>query len=167
MKGKVVQINLSSGGVPKLPVASAQLFRDGFWGDVQKNKKYHGGPERAVCLFSLALIHQLQAEGHPIYPGSTGENLTLQFEDYHLLVPGVVLQIGAAVRIQITDYAPPCKTIKRSFLQEKFTRIAQKQFPGSSRLYARVLQEGLIQQDDEVQIIDNASVNSLAAIEMN
>jgi MOSC domain-containing protein YiiM len=154
MKGKVVQINLSGGGVPKLPVPTATLFRDGFFGDIQKNKKYHGGPDRAVCLFSLQLIQQLQAEGHPITPGSTGENLTLHFPDYHLLVPGMILQIGATVRIQITDYAPPCKTIKRSFLNNAFTRIGQKQHPGSSRLYARVLQEGTVQQGDEVLVVE-------------
>ncbi len=153
MQGKVVFINLSGGGVPKLPVPSATLFRDGFFGDVQKNKKYHGGPERAVCLFSLELIEQLQAEGHPITPGSTGENMTLRFPDYHLLQPGMILQIGNMVRIQLTDYAPPCKTIKRSFLNDKFNRIAQKQYPGSSRLYARVLQEGKVEQGDEVMVV--------------
>lgn len=153
MKGKVVYINLSGGGVPKLPVPSATLFRDGFFGDVQKNKKYHGGPERAVCLFSMELIEQLQAEGHPIAPGTTGENLTLQFPDYHLLVPDTILHIGDTVRIQITRPAPPCKTIKRSFLQENFNRIAHKLHPGSSRLYARVLQEGTIHQHDEVIVV--------------
>jgi MOSC domain-containing protein YiiM len=154
MKGSVVQINLSSGGVPKLPVPSAVLFRDGFFGDVQKNKKYHGGPDRAVCLFSIQLIQQLQAEGHPITPGSTGENLTLQFPDYHALVPETILQIGETVRIQISKYAPPCKTIKRSFFKEKFTRIGHKEHPGFSRLYARVLQEGKVEQGDEVWVVE-------------
>lgn len=153
MKGKVVYINLSKGGVPKLPVAEALLTREGFWGDVQQNKKYHGGPERAVCMFSLSLIHQLQAEGHPIAPGTTGENLTLDFPDYSLLVPGMVLQIGDTVRLQISDYAPPCTTIKHSFLQQKFTRIAQKTHPGESRLYARVLQEGMVKVGDEVGVV--------------
>lgn len=154
MNGKVVFINLSGGGVPKLPVPSATLMRDGFFGDIQKNKKYHGGPERAVCIFSLEIIQQLQAEGHPIFPGSTGENLTLQFPDYHLLVPETILQIGETVRIQISKYAPPCKTIKRSFLKEKFTRIGQKEHPGSSRLYARVLQEGVIHEGDVVMVVE-------------
>ena len=35
-----------------------------------------GDPGRAVCLFSMERILQLQKEGHPIDIGSTGENLT-------------------------------------------------------------------------------------------
>ena len=38
---------------------------------------FHGGPERALCLFSLERILELQAEGHPIFPGAAGENITI------------------------------------------------------------------------------------------
>ena len=49
----------------------------GLEGDRHRNRKLHGGPDRALCLFSLERIEALQAEGHPIEPGTLGENLTL------------------------------------------------------------------------------------------
>jgi MOSC domain-containing protein YiiM len=43
---------------------------NGIVGDDQAAKKYHGGPDRALVLYSLEIIEALQAEGHPISPGS-------------------------------------------------------------------------------------------------
>lgn len=148
--GYVFQISISKGGVPKLPVAKAYVRYEGILGDKQKDRRYHGGPERALCLFSLEELNQLKKEGHPIFPGSTGENLTISFEGYEHLAPHDKLKIGDEVIIQITSYTAPCKTIKDSFTEKKFTRISQKLYPGSSRLYARVLQEGNIRQGDEI-----------------
>ena len=52
---KIVQINISDGGVPKLPVPEVMIESTGLVGDRQKNLKHHGGPDRAVCLWSLEL----------------------------------------------------------------------------------------------------------------
>ncbi|MFN2109684.1 MAG: MOSC domain-containing protein, partial [Anaerolineae bacterium] len=73
----IFQINISHGGVPKLAVRSAEVTELGLVGDTHNNTKVHGGPTRALCLYSLERILALQAEGHPIFAGSTGENLTL------------------------------------------------------------------------------------------
>lgn len=147
------QIHTSKGGVPKLPVNSVYVAKNGIVGDKQKNKKYHGGPDRAVCLFSIEVIEKLQREGHPIFAGSTGENLTIYYSDYALLKEGVQLRLGEDVVIEITSYAAPCKTITHSFSDGKFSRISQKQFPGCSRLYAKVLQEGWIKKGDSINEI--------------
>lgn len=152
----IFQINLSKGGVPKHPVDEAYVSFIGIKGDVQKDKRYHGGPDRAICLFSIELIHQLNEEGHSIYPGSTGENFTISFPDYHVLIPGVNIRIGDEVVLQITSYAAPCKTIKDSFLNDDFVRISQKVFPNESRLYARVLKEGRVRINDLI-VMENQS----------
>jgi len=125
----------------------------GVEGDLQNNLKYHGGSYRAVCLWSLEVIETLQAEGHPIAPGSAGENLTLAGIDWAALVPGCQLQLGSGVQIEITDYAAPCRQNMKWFSDRKFSRISQKHYPGSSRLYARVLTEGKVQPGDPVQVI--------------
>ena len=70
VKGRVVQINISPGGVPKLPVAAARVTPDGLEGDGHRDLEHHGGPERALCLFSLEQIRALQAEGHAVTPGA-------------------------------------------------------------------------------------------------
>ena len=73
----VYQINVSDGGVPKHPVLEAVISKTGVEGDRQQNLKFHGGPDRAVCLYSQELIERLQDEGHSIEAGFSGENLTL------------------------------------------------------------------------------------------
>jgi MOSC domain-containing protein YiiM len=145
--GRIVQINISAGGVPKLPVEQAEVNVNGLVGDRQKNRKYHGGPDRALCLWSAEIIAQLQTEGHPIAPGSSGENLTIAGLDWAELAIGTQLQLGEPgsshpVLIEITDYAQPCRTIAKYFTGHKYGRISQKRNPGSSRLYAKVLVEG-------------------------
>lgn len=151
--GHIYQINSSKGGVPKTPVFEAEVRFDGIAGDKQKDKRYHGGPERAICLFSIDIIKELRKNGHPIYAGSTGENFTISIENYPLLVPETKIQIGSEVVLQIASYAAPCKTIRASFKDESFTCISQKLFPGQSRLYARVIKEGIVKLGDSIEII--------------
>jgi MOSC domain-containing protein YiiM len=79
---RIVQISLSPGGVPKRAVPSARVTTLGLEGDVQRDREHHGGPERAFCLFSQERIRALQAEGHPVTPGSIGENVTLEGLDW-------------------------------------------------------------------------------------
>jgi Uncharacterized protein conserved in bacteria len=148
-RGVVFSINASQGGVPKLPVGDAMVTVSGLDSDSQRNLKYHGGPDRAVCIFSLERILALQAEGHPIGTGTTGENLTVAELDWDLVVPGTLLEVGDAV-LEIVRYTPPCRTIRGSFLDEKFSRLSQQLYPGWSRVYARVLREGLIRTGDRV-----------------
>ncbi len=148
--GRIAQINVSDGGVPKLPVGSAEVLALGLVGDRQQNLKYHGGPDRALCLWSLEMIETLQGEGHPIAPGSAGENLTLAGLDWGCLGPGSQLHLGDQVQIEITDYAAPCRKNMVWFSDRRYSRMSQKHYPGSSRLYARVLQTGLVSTGDRV-----------------
>src|SRR5216117_2153976 len=148
----VHQINVSNGGVPKHPVPEARITVDGVAGDRQRSPKIHGGPDRAVCLFSLEVIEALRAEGHSIAPGSSGENLTLAGLDWARLKPGDRLRIGPDVRLEVTSYTVPCSQQTQWFKDGNFTRISQKKHPGWSRLYARVLAEGLVRPGDTVTV---------------
>lgn len=141
------------GGVPKLPVLPnmpVRITRNGVEGDWQHDRKHHGGPDRAVCLFSLEVIHRLQSEGHPITPGAAGENLTITGLDWPALTPGppaTRLLIGAEPTgpiLEIVSYTQPCSTIRNAFTNLDFRRIKHELHPGESRLYARVLREGLV-----------------------
>lgn len=154
MIGRVASVNAApEGGVPKPPVATALVTGTGLATDKQRNRKLHGGPDRAVCLFSLERIEALQHEGHPIRPGSTGDNLTLQGLAWDKMVPGVQLKIGPEVLLEVVSYTAPCRTIRESFAGEDFTRISQKLHPGWSRLYARVLKQGSVRVGDEVSVV--------------
>jgi MOSC domain-containing protein YiiM len=151
--GTLVSINMSGGGVPKGRVADARVSRLGLLGDTQNDKTNHGGPERAVCIYSLERIRALQQEGHPIDVGTAGENVTLEGIDWDLVVPGVHIKLGGEVLLEVASFTSPCKTIKESFIDGKFVRISQKLHPGWSRVYARVLAEGEIRFGDHVEVI--------------
>jgi MOSC domain-containing protein YiiM len=114
--------------------------------------KVHGGPERAVCLFALELIQALQDEGHPVFPGAVGENLTVAGLDWPALEEGAVVRVGGAVRLQLTRRVEPCRTIAASFADGAFKRIKPDRAPDETRWYARVLAEGRVRPGDEVRV---------------
>jgi MOSC domain-containing protein YiiM len=149
--GRVESINTSAGGVPKQPVFEALVTADGVDGDRQRDRRFHGGPDRAVVLFSLDVIKALQSEGHPIEVGTTGENLTLSGIPWASIAPGTELTIGG-VRLRITKYASPCYKIRGAFADDDETRISQKLHSGRSRLCASVVTEGLVRVGDAVQL---------------
>ena len=150
--GTVVSINVSGGGVPKSRVSGVKVSRSGLQNDAQNDTMHHGGPDRAVCVYSLERIRSLQEEGHPIDVGTAGENVTLEGVDWDLVVPGARLRLGDRVLLEVVSFTNPCKTIKASFIDGKFIRIAQKLHPGWSRVYARVLSEGQIHFGDPVEV---------------
>lgn len=152
LTGSVAAINISNGGVPKRRVNGAQVSRLGLENDAQDDKKHHGGPERAVCLYSLERIRSLQAEGHPIDIGTAGENITIAGIDWDRIAPGATIRIGDEVLLEVASFTNPCKTIRASFIAGEFIRIAQKIHPGWSRVYARVLREGQVRFGDPVEV---------------
>jgi MOSC domain-containing protein YiiM len=151
--GSIYSINVSKGGVPKKAVTVAQVTEYCVVGDEQNDRRYHGGPERAVCLYSQELIEALRVEGHPIGTGTIGENVTVRGVDWNLVMPGVRVVLGNSVLLQITSFTKPCKTIRASFRDGAFVRISQKLHPGWSRVYARVLKQGEIRTGDAVRVL--------------
>lgn len=147
--GFLRSINVSDGGVPKLPRPWAQVRAEGLEGDRQEDRRYHGGPDRAVCLYSLDLIEALQGEGHPIVPGAIGENLTIHGLDWGEIRTDARIEVGE-VLLEVTRPASPCYKIAAAFHEGLFARVAQKVHPGWSRFYARVLREGLVSTGDRV-----------------
>jgi MOSC domain-containing protein YiiM len=151
-KGTLASINISGGGVPKRRVTDARVSRLGLQGDDQDDKVQHGGPERAVCIYSLERVQALQSEGHPIQIGSIGENLTVEGIPWESVTPGVRIKVGDDVQLEITSFTSPCKTIRRSFIDGRFVRISNKVHPGWSRVYAKVITEGEVRLGDSVEI---------------
>ena len=153
----LAQISVNpEGGVPKYRIAETAITTEGVRGDKQRNRRCHGGPQRAVSLYSRELITQLQAEGHPIDCGTAGENLTLSGLDWAEIKPGAQLQIGDEVLLEITSYVVPCYKITASFAEGNFKRILQKLHPGWSRVYAKVLCAGTVREGDAVVLIEKA-----------
>lgn len=151
--GRVHQLNISWGGVPKRPIGEARVTAEGVEGDFHRDPN-HGGPRAALCLYTLEQIERLRAEGHPIFPGSAGENVTLAGVPLETLTPGTRLRLGDELEIEITQYTTPCKEITASFSDGDFTRISQKLHPGESRIYARVLRPGTLRAGDAASVVE-------------
>lgn len=153
MTGHIVQISVSKGGVPKTAVEQARITVEGVDGDRQGHPGIHGGPDRAVCLFSMERIRDLRAEGHAIVPGAVGENVTVEGIDWDAVQPNSRLLLGDEAVVEVTRYTSPCVNIRASFVDGQFARISQKVHAGWSRVYARVLAPGTVRAGDPVRLL--------------
>ena len=153
MTGIVVQVNVSNGGVPKHAVDRAHVTVNGIAGDAHRDREHHGGPDRAVCLYAVEAIQALAVEGHAVRAGTLGENVTVEGLDWAAIAPGARLQLADEVLLEITRYTTPCVNIRAAFVGGDVARVSQKRHPGSSRVYARVLREGIIRTGDPVQLV--------------
>src|SRR5256885_9758167 len=154
MDGRVLQVNISPGGVPKLPVAEARVERDGLVGDRHDHDTVHGGPHRAVSLFAIEAIERVQADGHPgVEPGAVGENLTTEGIELARLPVGTRLAIGADLVLEVSGPANPCDVIKGAFAGGKSGRISILLHPEDSRMYAGVLHDGIVRPGDRIRAL--------------
>jgi MOSC domain-containing protein YiiM len=64
------------------------------------------------------------------------------------------------VYIEIISYAEPCRRNAQWFVEANYKRISQKVHPGWSRLYARVVSEGVIRRGDLIDIEDKTTARA-------
>lgn len=152
---RVHQINLSKGGVPKLPVPEALVTPLGLEGDAVRNHKYHGGPRQALLLIAKENLDALAAEGFPVVAGSLGENITVEGVDFRQMAPGQRWRAGDAI-LEITKARTPCKTLDvyNAGPLKIQTRLAAN--PGWGGYYVRVVQPGLVRRQDRIELLDQA-----------
>lgn len=150
--GTVAGLFRSDGGVPKLPIDEAVVGWRGVAGDKQAARVHHGRVWQALCVWSLDVIDALHAEGHPIAPGRAGENITISGLDWPALRPGVLLRIGG-VTAELSAYATPCKKNAAWFVGGDFERMGHERHPGTSRIYATVLETGTVRPGDAVTVL--------------
>ena len=115
MTATLAQLNVSDGGMPKLPVPSARVTRDGVDGDHQRNKKYHGGPNRAELID--VLIRNTRVKDRALY-----DKMHWGFIDPN----GVLLK--DSLRDQVDWYARQGMITKRidvdAIIDERYVRYA-------------------------------------------
>jgi MOSC domain-containing protein YiiM len=150
--GRVLQVNTSRGGVPKLPVPEARVERLGLTDDRHDDPR-HGGPLAAVSLLGIEVIGRIAAEGHPITPGTAGENVTTEGIEWGALPIGTRVAIGPELVVELTKHVTPCRTIAHNFSDGRFVRLSSTLHPLDTRLYASVVHEGTIRPGDEIRIV--------------
>ena len=148
--GTVLQLNASNGGVPKQAIDAAYVGWKGVEGDRQATRKHHGRPFQALSLWSAEVIETLRVEGHQIFPGSAGENITVSGIPSGAFRPGAHFRIGT-MRGFLTSYAIPCKQNNDWFVNKDFKRMSHER-GDECRLYAMVTTCGTISISDTFEL---------------
>lgn len=161
MTGSIVQINISPGGIPKRPIAEAEVTPEGIRGDSWAHPQIHGGPNQALLLITSEGIDELIAQGYQLYAGALGENLTTAGLDRRQMRIGQRYRAGD-VLFEITKMRAPCTTIEvygpsihRAIYDAQVkARDASSPRWGLGGFYGRVLKSGLLRPKDIIELVD-------------
>ena len=175
MVGRVVSLQVGTPGtlpwrgkqvrtaIFKEPVAGpVTLTPSGFEGDVQADRRYHGGPDKAVCCYPLEHRPDWEAlVGQPLPHGAFGENLATE----GLLEAGVhvgdVLSVGTAT-VQVSQPRGPCFKLGARWGKRSLPARMAKEL--RSGWYLRVLRAGVVQAGDELRLTERLGDVSIAEV---
>ncbi|MGO8785920.1 MAG: MOSC domain-containing protein [Terriglobia bacterium] len=138
-------------GIFKIPVAGPIMVgKLNLQGDGQADLSNHGGPDKAVYLYSWdnILYWQRALQRDDLGPGSFGENLTVEGFGETEVAIGDEFAIGSA-RFLVTQPRMPC--FKLALALETPSIIKTFLESGRTGCYLRVLQEGIIQAGDPIR----------------
>ena len=140
-------------GIDKRPVAGRVAVRElGLDGDVQVNRRYHGGEGQAVYAYAEEDAAWWAAElDRELPPGRFGENLRTTGLDLTGAVLGERWRVGTAL-LQVTDCRIPCANFERFWAVPRLVRRFTAH--GASGAYLRVLETGDVGAGDPVTVVD-------------
>jgi MOSC domain-containing protein YiiM len=143
-QGYVIAVNISSGGIPKNAISEAYVSRAGLIGDGHNHAK-HIRPERAISLLDHELMQQLIQEGYSLFPGATGENLTVNGLHVQKLDSGTLLKIGEVI-LRLEQPRKPC------YVLDSIDPRLKEAIVGRCGYMASVQNEGLIRPGMTVEL---------------
>ncbi len=141
-------------GIFKEPVTGrVRLGRTNLEGDGQADLEAHGGPNKAVYVYSVENHRFWEAElsRTDLAPGMFGENFTVEGmgeDDVHV---GDVFRVGTA-RVQVTQPRVPCYKLDLRLGVEGFNARFLKS--GRVGFYFRVLEEGEVGPGDPIERVE-------------
>lgn len=158
---RILRINTSPGGVPKSPVEEARVEELGIVGDVQRNRKYHGGPRQALLLIASEVIDGLAAKGFPVYYGALGENITTAGLDQREWRAGQRYRLGEEVVIEFTKLRQPCSQLDPfgpGIQKELYDQRAKQGDPASAcwaagGFYCAIVRPGTVRVGDTISLL--------------
>ncbi len=158
--GRILQVSVSRGGVPKRAIPEGMITPLGIAGDSCAHPQIHGGPRQALLLVTAEAIEELSAQGYPLFFGALGENLTTRGLDRRQLRIGQRLRAGQAL-LEITKLRVPCSTLDvygPSLKQQVFDKKVKAGDPtsprwGMSGFYTSVIEPGPVRVNDIIAIV--------------
>lgn len=142
-------------GIGKSTVQAFEVERTGIVGDDVANHKFHGGPDRVVCLYPFEHYAYWEEEFQKklILP-AFGENLTATGMTEEQVCIGDIYKIGDTI-LQITQGRVPCVTISNYNEEKQFLKkVIETNLTG---YFFRVLEEGTIMFDSEITLLEKHS----------
>lgn len=144
----VLSINISKGGIPKLPVSSIRLTVAGLEGDGHNHAK-HNTPLQAICIQDLEKLEELSQNGYTLSPGHAGENLTVENLNVNELPIGAILKFSGGIILEISKIRKPCYVMDAIHPQLKEDAV------GRHGMYARVLKEGILKAGETIEVVES------------
>ncbi len=125
----------------------------GLRGDGQADRRFHGGPDKALNAYCLAhyphWTNELGLDAMAF--GSFGENLTIRDAIEADVCVGDIFEVGDAV-LQISQPRQPCGTLARRWRTPDLVRRIEKN--GMTGWYFRVLKQGNLTAGDVFRRIE-------------
>jgi len=129
----------------KEPVSGpVYLTQEGFEGDQQADRRFHGGPDKAVLVYCADHLRLWEKETFftELPYGAFGENISVAEMTEADVCIGDVYALGEA-RVQVSQPRQPCwKQARRWRIHDLVVQVNRT---GRTGWYLRVLQEGHVQ----------------------
>lgn len=129
-----------------------KVHKLGLFGDVQADRKNHGGADKALYAYSEEEAKLWQAMlGREVPPGCFGENLRTSGVETTGAVIGERWRIGQSVEVEVTMPRIPCANFATHMGEPQWV----KRFTGEGLVgaYFRVHTTGTIQPGDPIEMI--------------
>ncbi|MBP3963354.1 MOSC domain-containing protein [Paenibacillus lignilyticus] len=144
-----------STGINKSPIGTQPVYlsRTGLNGDGQGDLVFHGGADKAVCVYSAE--HFPYWEGRwqrEVLPGAFGENFTVSALTEHEVCIGDIWSVGETV-VQVSQPRQPCYKLG---MKHQLPELAHEvQLNGFTGFYLRVLAEGHVRQGEKLLLTES------------
>lgn len=143
----------TTSAIDKRPVAGRVAVHPlGLEGDVQVNKKWHGGEGQALYAYAQEDADWWAAElGRDLPAGRFGENLRTSGIDLTAALLGERWRIGD-VLVEVTAPRTPCAKLQAHWgVPRLIKRFTERGAPGA---YLRVLETGDLGAGDRIDVVD-------------
>ena len=138
-------------GICKQPATGPlQLGKLGFENDGVGDLKHHGGPDKAVCVYSrdhYAYWEKLLGTEMP--EAAFGENLSVSGLHEDNICIGDIYEAGSAL-LQVSQPRQPCRTLASRYGRDDMIKLVRDS--GLTGFYFRVLKAGSVMKGDFLKL---------------
>lgn len=139
--------------IDKRPVDKRLRVRPlGLHGDVQADRKHHGGASKALYVYADEDAQEWASElGRDIPPGLFGENLRTAGIDVNAAEIGERWRIGDELVVEVTCPREPCAVFQRRMREPQWVkRFTERGRPGA---YLSIVKSGSVGAGDRVEVL--------------